>query len=313
MTRRPLTLLLLLLAAALCGCGGGGDSTPPPTGLQLSYYYVLPAGTLPFTAAVGDRLQLLAYGTHATGQPTLMTSQVTWTSSAPSVASVSTAGVFLAKTPGATTITISYHALPPQSVEVTVASPGATPTATDYPFTTGSVWTYTGTAVTPSSVRPAEATTLTITVTRQVLIASQVWWEVRVQGTDASVPASNLWLRHQADGLLEYLDSSHQNWRLKTPLQVNATWSDPSDASHTWRIASLDEAVTVPANTYAHCLVAVEHWITAADADPANTPYDITTWYAPGVGVVRSMTTWIDPISHELQTDEQKLTHVQLQ
>lgn len=309
MTRPGLNLLLVALLALLAGCGGGGgDSTPSVTGLLLSYYYVLPSGTLPFTATVGDRVQLLAYGTRATGQPTPMTSQVTWVSSDPGVATVSATGMLTANSPGQTTITITYQQVTPASLEVTVENRGPQPTADLYPFAVGNVWTYTGTSVTPSALRAAQATTLTITVARQVIIEGKVWWELHILGTDPQDPLGSMWLRHEGEGLLEYVDSATQFWRLKEPLEAGRQWADLNDPAHTWKILSLNAAATVPAGSYTDCVQAVEHWITDPEADPPNTPYDITTWYAPGVGPVLSRTTWVDPDTQQLMTDEQKLT-----
>src|ERR1700722_9515550 len=87
--------LLFCLSAIVCGCASSGlDSiqvTPPTQSLS-----------------VGHTAQFSAVGTygnakHATTQN--MTSGVTWTSSAPSVATVSASGVATAVTPGTTTIT----------------------------------------------------------------------------------------------------------------------------------------------------------------------------------------------------------------
>jgi hypothetical protein len=309
MTRSPICLLAILLAVVLVGCGGGGGGTTRPvTGLLLSYYYLPPSGVLPFTATVGDQVQLLAYGTHASGQPTQMTNQVTWTSSDPGVATVSATGVLAAKGAGKTTLTITYQQVTPASLEIDVEAPGPLPTAGLYPFAVGNVWTYTGTAVTPTSVRPAQATTLTITVARQVIIEGKVWWELHILGTDPQDPLGSMWLRHEGQGLLESVDSATQYWRLKEPLQTGNQWTDPNDPDHTWKILSVEASVTVPAGTYTSCVQAVEHWITDPEATPPNTPYDITTWYAPGVGPVLSRTTWVDPETQQPMADEQKLT-----
>jgi hypothetical protein len=88
-------LLLLCFSAVVCGCASSG----------LDSIQVTPATQ---SLSVGQTAQFSAVGTygnakHATTQN--MTSGVTWTSSAPSVATVSASGVATAVTPGTTTIT----------------------------------------------------------------------------------------------------------------------------------------------------------------------------------------------------------------
>jgi hypothetical protein len=63
----------------------------------------------------------------------------------------------------------------------------------------------------------------------------------------------------------EMKDKEHPPFFLKGPVQIGTTWEDEDG---TYEITALDRTVTVPAGTFSHCL-------------------EVTTLYAPGVGMVQ--------------------------
>ena len=303
--------LLLLVVGVLClaGCGGstGGVSVHVQS-VFISYYYVLPGHEPgePFTARLGDRVQLLPFGrSDATTVP--LPSGVTWSSSLPAVASVDADGYVTAQALGVTEVTCTYAGLTSDPLTVTVEAVGPQPGAQFYPLGLAYHWSYTGTAVEPTAVGPAaEEVTLTVTCSAQVVIDGEVWWELEIRGTDPAQPAGAQWLRQEGQGLLDWAQGS-QWWVLQEPLEGGNTWVDPADLEHHWEIVSTTVSVTVPAGTYAGCLQVVEHWITGT-----GIPYTTTAWLAPGVGTVRTLTAYTDPNTHLPVENEQKLVTYQL-
>ncbi|WP_439643810.1 Ig-like domain-containing protein [Gemmatimonas sp.] len=89
----------LLLALALTACGGGGDSgpTPPPAPPQVRSVSVTPSSA---TVRVGETQSLSALVDAAVGAATT----VTWTSEAPTLASVNSSGVVTGVGTGTATI-----------------------------------------------------------------------------------------------------------------------------------------------------------------------------------------------------------------
>jgi hypothetical protein len=285
---RPLALVCLLaLAVVLAGCAGTG-STPTPTGLEI-YYYWAPTPPTPatFTATVGDQVQLVAFGTYA-NTSIILTSGVTWGSENPTYGTVSSTGLFTAKAAGPATLTLNYHSLPQATLLVNVVAPGPQPTANLSPFAQGSIWQYTGTEVSVSAASPE--VTETITVTRQVVLDAEVWWELQIQGTDITQTPTYTYMRNEGQGLAEYISSAQTNWRLKEPLTVGNSWSDPSDSTHTWTITSLTASVTVPAGSYTNCAEVLEvqnvPGYIVSNASGYNGTYlaindPATQWYCP--------------------------------
>lgn len=109
--RRCLAALLLLIPALIAGCGGGGggpfgnSSSSAPT---VSSIVVVPASA---TLNVGQSKQLNVTANFSNGTSQDVTSAVTWTSNAASVASVSNTtnpGVVTALAAGTATVTATY-------------------------------------------------------------------------------------------------------------------------------------------------------------------------------------------------------------
>lgn len=291
--------VLIALVGLLMGCGGGGAGLPDFERLILSYYYVTASGVQPFAAAVGDQVQMLAFGETAGGERQTLTDRVTWSSSDPAAATISATGLLAAVSPGTTDITITYGDLEPVSLTVTVEDYQDMPTTPYFPFGRTHYWAYEGTPVSPSlAAQEIVSPSMTIATPWQVVIEGQVWWELQIQGTDLTEPPGRMWLRHQEEGLIEYV-GGWEYW-LKEPLQAGHHWDD-SSPDHYWEIIATDATVTVPAGTYNDCFQVVEHWVTLDEI-----PYQSTAWFAPGVGLVQSLTEWTDPDLGP-QTDEQYL------
>jgi len=88
-----LWLAATLLTLNLIGCGGGsiGTLTPPPSSTpSLTSISLTPSGS---TIAAGTPQQFKATGSYSDGSSKDLTNNVTWASSAPSVASISSSGM----------------------------------------------------------------------------------------------------------------------------------------------------------------------------------------------------------------------------
>jgi hypothetical protein len=91
------------------------------------------------------------------------------------------------------------------------------------------------------------------------------------------------YLRHLAQGLLIKVtpaDAGH--YALRTPLEVGTSWQDPLDDRVTLTITSVNATTTVPAGTFSNCIVVEDVLREVGHPDDI-----ITSWYAPGVGLVR--------------------------
>lgn len=101
--RRPRSLCIMLAALHLISaCGGGGESTGITTDPDVAAVIVSGAASGPMM--VGESVSLTATATNSTGG-VISGPNVTWKSSAPAVASVTSAGIVKALASGRTTIT----------------------------------------------------------------------------------------------------------------------------------------------------------------------------------------------------------------
>jgi len=225
---------------------------------------------------------------------------VTWSSSDPSVGAVTFQGMFVAVGEGVCQISAGYRNLPPATTEVTVAAPGLLPTADWYPLGFGYRWTYTGTQVNPGQVGPAQEITLTILITKQVVREGLVWWELTISGSDPGAPPRYMYIRHDEDGMVEWLSDGEPVYRLKDPLIEGHNWLDPNSAEHRFTIESTTDAVVVPAGSFDNCIRLREH---EGRGDP---PFDVVAWFAQGVGIVKEQT-WVE----DQMIEEQELVSVE--
>lgn len=95
-----LTVLLIMMAVVLirCGGGGGGGGTPAVTLNSITVTASTP------TTFIWDTRQFTATGNYSDGTSPNITSQVTWTSSNPSVATINNSGLATAVGPGTASI-----------------------------------------------------------------------------------------------------------------------------------------------------------------------------------------------------------------
>lgn len=115
--------LFAALAAGLAACGGSSSSSSEPT-------VNVPAATLQSIAVTGDSTlpvgiaaPLAATGVFTDGKVQDLTATVTWTSSAPAVATVSSGGLLQPVAVGSTTVTAAYAGLSATvAVQVTAAT-----------------------------------------------------------------------------------------------------------------------------------------------------------------------------------------------
>ncbi|HJW72844.1 MAG TPA: Ig-like domain-containing protein [Geothrix sp.] len=121
-----------LLLAGLCSllmtaCGGGSSPTPqtPPASATLTTLVLAPASV---TLAPGGTRQLTATGTYSDGTSRDLSATVSWTSTAPAIATVSNTGLAAAMSAGTATIAASVSGVSGQAV-VSVTSASATLTA----------------------------------------------------------------------------------------------------------------------------------------------------------------------------------------
>lgn len=120
--------LAVLCCALLAACGGGGGagtSAPDATAAVASVSLNVTSAQL----GVGQTLQLTA--TPLTGTGTVTTGSATWSSSAPTVASVSTTGLVTAVAAGTTTVSAAIGARTGSATIVVSASGGALPLAAE--------------------------------------------------------------------------------------------------------------------------------------------------------------------------------------
>ena len=135
-------VFLALAFLSACGGGGGGDATAP----TLTSIAITPASA---TIVVASTANLTATGTYSNNSTADITTSVTWTSAAPSTASVGpNTGVVTGVAAGATTVTATLSGITSNMASITVtASP------------------LTGITVTPSSVSIDTGTTTAFTAT----------------------------------------------------------------------------------------------------------------------------------------------------
>jgi hypothetical protein len=72
---------------------------------------------------------------------------------------------------------------------------------------------------------------------------------------------------------------------LKSPVRKNAVWVATNNLGNAlnFKIISVSATVTVPAGTYSNCVVV------DSDITQLGIAYKARQWYAPGVGIVKSM------------------------
>ena len=117
LNRGPLFLLIIILLTS-CGSSGGGSSTPPS--LTLSSIAVTPSNP---SIAKGMTQQLTARGTFSNFSTQDLTVSVVWSSSTPTVATISNAGLVTSFSTGTTTITAASGNITSNSVTLTVTAP----------------------------------------------------------------------------------------------------------------------------------------------------------------------------------------------
>ena len=115
--------LAFLLAA--CGGGGGGSSSPAPTPTPTPTLAALALAPQAPSLAPGATRQMTATGTYSDGTSKDISATVTWTSSSPTVASVSNTGLVGAIAAGSSTISAASGGLTASTV-ATVTSPSVT-------------------------------------------------------------------------------------------------------------------------------------------------------------------------------------------
>jgi uncharacterized protein YjlB len=125
--------LALVLVIALATVVGACSSTPTPTP-TLSSIAVTPAS--PANLAVGSTQQFTATGTYSDGSNADITSQVTWTSSDASIATISFTGLATGIAAGNTNITASMSGVTSPAVTLMVVAP--TPTLSSIAVTPAS-------------------------------------------------------------------------------------------------------------------------------------------------------------------------------
>jgi hypothetical protein len=153
--RFPVACLTLGLIAVL-SLGTAACSSTPSTTATLSSISIAP--TSPSNLPVGIPQVFIASGTYSDGRSGVdISSRVTWTSSDPTIATVSASGNATGLAIGTTQITASLDDIKSQAVTLTVIT--ATPTPTNTTSTT---------LISPSSTTPvitAGSTTTTTTTT----------------------------------------------------------------------------------------------------------------------------------------------------
>ena len=106
-TPRPIVGLFLFIVAVLISqltaCGG---SSPQSTCSCAQVYLLFPATS---TINIGQTLQFEAGGTYSDGSTKDLSSQVTWSSSNQTVATISSSGLALGLSQGSSTISATFN------------------------------------------------------------------------------------------------------------------------------------------------------------------------------------------------------------
>lgn len=135
----------------------------------------------------------------------------------------------------------------------------------------------------PRSMGTAQTTAIdVINVIGTVTIGGSEWYEL----TAAFVGGDPIYhyLRHTAQGLLwKHGQTDPGYYHLYTPLVAGTTWGVPLDSSLALRITSVNATMTTPAGTFRGCVVVEDRQTVSGEPDDI-----ITSWYAPGVGLVRT-------------------------
>lgn len=116
-----LTLAFTVLMVVAFGAGCRGFFTNP----TIASFVISPTDP---TVPLGGTVQMSAFGTDSTGEPTgNITSRITWSSDPSGVISISAGGLMSGKTLSSSPVTItgSYQALPAQTTSATICVEGA--------------------------------------------------------------------------------------------------------------------------------------------------------------------------------------------
>lgn len=141
-------LTLGLFAALILGTAA--CSSNPTTTATLSSITIAPA--LPSPLPVGIPQVFIASGTYSDGRSGVdLSSQVTWTSSDPTIATISSTGLATAVAVGSTNITASLSGITSQTVTLTVVAAIPAPTTTTSTSTATTTGTTTGTTTTTTT------------------------------------------------------------------------------------------------------------------------------------------------------------------
>jgi trimeric autotransporter adhesin len=155
--RFPVACLTLGLIAVLF-LGTAACSSKPATTATLSSISIAPVS--PSNLPVGSVQAFLASGTYSDGRSGVdISSQVTWTSSDPTAATVSATGTATGVAIGSTKITASLDDITSQAVILTVIT--ATPTATSTTITPAVTTTTTGVTIGTTTTTTTNTATTT--------------------------------------------------------------------------------------------------------------------------------------------------------
>lgn len=176
---------------------------------------------------------------------------------------------------------------------------GVLPTAEYMPLQTGNQWVYQVVDHAPelasASVarraltrRPRSLGTAqtmaddVVTVLGTTWLGADEWFEVSAAFVGGD-PVYH-YLRHTAQGLWWKKGMSDPGYyHLYNPLVVGTTWEVADDLSITLRILVTNATMSTEAGTFRNCLVVEDRQTIEGEPDDV-----ITSWYAPGVGLVRT-------------------------
>lgn len=118
------SFLFVISSLILTACGGGDINVPPPQHVTPTSIAITPLSGM---VGKGDNSFITATGTYPDGSTANLTSQVTWSSSDPSVATInSTTGVATGVAVGSATITASIYGVTSPAASLTVTSAAVT-------------------------------------------------------------------------------------------------------------------------------------------------------------------------------------------
>lgn len=123
----------------------------------------------------------------------------------------------------------------------------------------------------------------TTSITGTTTIGGDQWYQATTTLYDSGLEPSIQYFRHDGNGLQSRASAESQAYyRIYAPITSGTTWHPPFGANDESTIISVAAETSVEAGLFTDCLLVQEAW------DEEEGRIRIVSWFAPGVGMVRS-------------------------